>query len=219
MSDEPDNPPRRRFLTGLLVLPFAGCDSSGRSTEPQQATTRTLADLGKTEGARFLDNHGNEVKIEALAQSLQGKPSTLSFMFAACSDICPTTALALTKLSKEEPSLKHVVVSVNPFGDYFAGTLKLQLAAQGLTTGVGGNTIVLYPTKSQEKPPYCFTKKEDVALDIQKKFGLTVNSGRPSGHSGAVTLFGRNGNLIAQADDNNRIVETLAPELAAIKQR
>lgn len=210
---------RRDLIAGAAAtagLALTGCRSDDAHA---RATIKTLAEVSRAAGARYVDSNGKPVNVDALVQSLKGQPSTLSFMFAACGDVCPTVGLALNMLSEHAPRLKHVVISVDPAGDFANSTLKDKLEAQGLKTGIGGNTMILYPTADGTTSDIALLNGQPMAQRVQNKLNLIINPNGPEGHSGAVTLFGADGNLRKQVFDVSKIVETLKPEIDASRGR
>lgn len=153
-SEKPSTVTRRHFVTGGLaaLASLTGCDTKfprSKFSGPHE----TLVKLAKS-GLQFVDGEGQPVDFKSLDRSLDGEPSTVSFMFAACPVVCPTTAMTLQKFSKKSPQVQHIVIAINPPDDFLpsesAGDKKTKLAARlesfGLKTqGPDKNTTVIYP--------------------------------------------------------------------------
>lgn len=101
-----------RFSVLLLALFIAAC---GADTPKFRSTDITGADFGKE-----LALTGHDGKPRRLAD-FRGKAVVLSFGFAHCPDICPTTladvAAALKKLGPDAARVQLLFVSVDPERD------------------------------------------------------------------------------------------------------
>lgn len=113
-------------------------------------------------GLVFTDAAGNVIDVNALQRRLNGNPSTVSFLFGQCGDICPLTGIALGHVSQRYPNLHNVVISVQPQFDksslesfLSAGFMRrwddtspveyTGLRTQDEAFGRRANTTVLYP--------------------------------------------------------------------------
>jgi cytochrome oxidase Cu insertion factor (SCO1/SenC/PrrC family) len=159
------------------------------------------------------------VNLSGLKAKLSGSPSTMSFMFAACGDVCPTTASVLHSVSKARPDLRHVIVSLSPIDDFTGKKLESIVNAQGLkTSGAHANTIILYPTSDGSTTPRALMEGNKAGFDVQHKLELWTQGRDVSGHSGVITLFDANGKQLVQAmnnRDSTPMVKTLTQALAA----
>lgn len=215
MSDDRDNKDglgRREFLAGLLAAgasaTLAGCDKSEPppaipDRQIEQATRTDMIDALRASHAQFIDADGNPVNLNALQATLRGNPSTISFIFAGCADVCPVTGTVLETLSQTKPRMKHVIVSVSPLSDFNNRQLANLMEAQGLkVSGPQANTIILYPTSEGNASARSLVGGMGKALDVQHTLELWTNGRDESGHSGVVTLFGASGAQLVQATNN-----------------
>lgn len=226
MSEDRDNKDglgRREFLAGLLAAgasaTLAGCEKSEApppipDKKIEQATRTDMIDALRASRAQFIDADGNPVNLNALQATLSGNPSTISFMFSACGDVCPVTGTVLQTLSQTKPRMKHVIVSVDPLSDFNNRKLANLMEAQGLkVSGPQANTIILYPTSEGNASPRSLVGGAGKALDVQHTLELWTNGRDVSGHSGVVTLFSASGAQLVQAT-NNREAEPMIQQLS-----
>lgn len=154
---------RREFLTGLLAAgasaTLPGCEKSEApppipERKIEHATRTDMIDALRASRAQFIDADGKPVNLNALQATLSGNPSTISFMFSACGDVCPITGTVLQTLSQTKPRMKHVIVSVDPLGDFNNRKLANLMEAQGLkVSGPQANTIILFQHPMEEHRP------------------------------------------------------------------
>lgn len=214
---------RREFLTGLLAAgasaTLPGCEKSEApppipERKIEHATRTDMIDALRASRAQFIDADGKPVNLNALQATLSGNPSTISFMFSACGDVCPITGTVLQTLSQTKPRMKHVIVSVDPLGDFNNRKLANLMEAQGLkVSGPQANTIILFPTSDGRTSPDSLVGGFGKALDVQHTLELWTNGRDVSGHSGVVTLFSASGAQLVQAT-NNREAEPMIQQLS-----
>lgn len=178
--------------------------------QPPTPINHSLGELAKGD-IRYVDHNGNPVNIGALQSKIGQNYSTLSFRFAACGDVCPITALELSKVSKKYPSIKHVMISTDPAQDFKNGTLKKIIEAQGLVVdGPLSNTMILFPTTDGKEPTLA---NSAYSPQIQENFELILKSKNLTDHSGAVILFNPQGKAVAAEARSTEIAKTLSTYL------
>ena len=106
------------------------------------------------------------------------------------------------------------MISVDPINDFNGHNLDNVLSAQGLRTrGRDANTIILYP--SSDGTANDLALLDSNAASIEHGFNLATKGIKPEGHSGAVTLFDPQGNLVAQSVDGaaniSKLLDYLPP--------
>lgn len=205
MAIDPRAFSRRDILAGLSATALAGCGKSQPKpvvyddSPMPAAALKTLRDLGNQKQVQFIDSDGNPVNLAGLQSQIGQRYTTLSFMFAACGDTCPITASALSTVSADHPGLRHVVVSVDPLGDFTNKHLHDLLQAQGLNVdGPNRNTFILYPTVDGTGKEVSLLEGKLRSADLQHEFELMTHGNDPTKHNATVTLFGPRGDMLAQ---------------------
>lgn len=214
---------RREFLAGAAgatALAVSGCgpqDQAQDNAPMRNAALKTLRDLGNVRDITFVDSEGNPVNLAGLQSQIGNNHSTLSFMFAACGDTCPITGAALSAVSRNHPNLKHVIVSVDPAGDFKNKRLHDLMALQGLkTSGPDRNTFILYPTVNGKTDDRSLFDGGRNAYQIQNAFELVTHGKEREYHNATVTLFDPRGKMVAQVlEGPQTIVQTLEASLGA----
>ncbi len=150
-------------------------------------------------GTRFLDPTGNVVNLSDIQKRLNGKKSTISFMFASCPVVCPTTASALKTISDNDSTQMHIVIAVDGADDFhgriengkkISPTLAQKLKYQGLDSN---NTLVLLPLGSGQTLDEQLEAGESKAEEIQNNLKLVCGAGDRTAHSPEVISFHANG--------------------------
>lgn len=229
MPTDPQNMSRRQFLAAgaaAATVAVTGCDT--QTDEPRQPPHRTdapmpnaalknLRDLGNEHNLHFIDSEGKPVSLAGIQASLGNRWSTMSFMFAACGDTCPITGAALATVSHDHPELRHIIISVDPLGDFSNGHLKNLMRAQGLETeGPNRNTFILYPTADGTTNDVALLNGGSTARTVQNELELLTHGNDAQGHNATVTLFDGSGRVRAQVlEGPQTIVETLEANLPA----
>lgn len=143
----------------------------------------------------FLDHEGNPVDLEALQKGpLRGHYTTLSFMFSSCGTTCGPMAQSLKEITRRNPDVKHLVISVDPFGDRRNDAMFKQLEAGGLTlSGPNANTIILYPSARKDMSGLLDGLR--LTNPLQHSLGLITGS-NPQEHSSGERLYDYSGKQI-----------------------
>lgn len=230
-TDQPESLSRRHFLAGAAAaatLAVTGCDNPAPQApqQPPHGTTapmpnaalKNLRDLGNRHHLHFVDSNGQPVNLSGLQASIGNRWSTMSFMFAACGDTCPITGAALANVSRNHPELRHIIISVDPMGDFRNGHLKNLMRLQGLETeGPNRNTFILYPSSDGTASDIALLNGGPTARTLQNELELLTHGDEAQGHNATVTLFDGTGQVRAQVlEGPQTIVQTLE---AALPQR
>ena len=225
-EDQP-NLNRRALITGgaaAIALAVTGCNSSEQaSAQPHRtdapmpnAALKNLRDLGNRHNLHFVDSDGKRVSLNGLQSSIGNRWSTMSFMFAACGDTCPTTGAALASVSRDHPELRHIIISVQPADDFNNGTMRNIMNAQGLVTeGPNRNTFILYPSADGTAENLALREGTWGALELQHELQLMTHGNTAQNHNAAITLFDEKGSVRTQVLEGQRddIVRVLGQSL------
>ena len=243
---------RRKFLETLLIAGggiaaggsiLPSCNNAPQETSEQKLVRERAAlrameptydayvgphmalktlETATSKGTTLVDVEGNPVNLAALTERMKGRPSTISFMFAACPSVCPRTTQALKAMSEKNDSSLHVVISVMPKDDFYGRSytngshsmsLPETLNKRGLRTGPGGNTIVLFPVGKGN------TLEERLqhgdGWEFQHQLELITRGKAPEGHSAAVTLYEPSGRYrdYYVGDTVDELVDNLLPNV------
>ncbi len=204
--------PMKKILVGggLVATTLFGAPSCNNISQSGSQTTRSsnqdnsalshegLKILAES-GIRFIDPEGNIVDLPDIQKRLNGKKSTISFMFASCPVVCPTTASALKIISDNDSSQMHIVIAVDGAEDFrgriengekISPTLAQKLKYQGLDSN---KTLVLLPLGSGQTLDEQLEAGESKAEEIQNNLKLVCGAGDHTAHSPEVISFHANG--------------------------
>lgn len=209
VHDAPKNTSRRSFIAALAGSSFVGaCNQpTGASATPVEFS----APIGSTfkfisqkiVNGRPAIQKGDPVADESIqnfghiANLLNGKPFTLSFITSLCTQpvegrdmLCDKMSKALAACASSNPQMKHVVIAAWPAADYNGGLWSI-LESRGLTPA---NTIVLFPTSNGRSDGLGQDGK--LVAEIQNSLQLPNNSANnPSSHSGTISYYSGTGKL------------------------
>lgn len=226
-QEETPNLARRTLLAGgaaAVALAITGCNSQQPPQQPPHRTDapmpnaalKNLRDLGNKHNLHFVDSDGNQISLNGLQSSIGNRWSTMSFMFAACGDTCPTTGAALASVSRDHPELRHIIISVDPLGDFNNGNMRNIMKAQGLITeGPNRNAFILYPSSDGTASDTALLNGGQGAVTLQHELQLITHGNTPQKHNAAITLFDGEGSVRAQVLEGQRddIVRVLGQSL------
>jgi cytochrome oxidase Cu insertion factor (SCO1/SenC/PrrC family) len=169
------------------------------STQVDSAITHEGLKVLAESGTKFLDPAGNVVNLSDIQKRLNGKKSTISFMFASCPVVCPTTASALKTISDNDSTQMHIVIAVDGADDFHGSiengekispTLAQKLKYQGLDSN---KTLVLLPLGLGKNLDEQLEAGEAKAEEIQNKLKLVCGAGDHTAHSPEVISYHANG--------------------------
>lgn len=217
--------------TAALAGTIIGCNNPSTAPVNESASTEqnvahnfaheAIDKLAKS-GVHFVDAEGNNVNLKTLQDTLLiDKPSTVSFMFAICPIVCPTTASTLRNVTQSGkiPGIKHVVISVDPANDFYgyqdnAKNLPSKLAQKGLTPP---NTLVLYPVagqvndnKSNLRELLEESANQSLPSKVQGAFETLFHGKEVEQHTPSVMLFDNTGKKITQVTAIGNNIEEAA---------
>lgn len=225
MSSDQKTMNRRTFLgagSAAAAFTLAGCGEPSTQEPPHRtdapmpnAALKNLRDLGNTHNLHFIDSDGNPISLNGLQSSIGNRWSTMSFMFAACGDTCPITGAALGSVSRDHPELRHIIISVDPHGDFPNHRLRDLMKLQGLNVdGPNRNTFILYPTSDGTANSNALWDGGQTARIVQNELELMTHGNEAQGHNATVTLFDPQGQVRAQVlEGPGTIVQTLEQNL------
>lgn len=193
----------KKLVTGALLLGTLGCNNPKQQNANDNAQTEVPArhfkhaalDMLSHHHFRLMEQDGTDVSLPALEQWMGSNYSTVSFMFNGCSTTCPRVTHELVDLSKRDPRVKHLVISVNPIND--KNGLKAFLEANGLTEA---NTRVLFPIGPQEEYMQKMSNGMEVAAQIQQQMGLLTSGSNYAMHNPVVTVYTPQGTKLMESD-------------------
>ncbi len=211
----------KRIMAGVLatsLLVGAGCkdgnttqtnNQEGNNTMQNNSTDQNLFDI--LSGYDFVGQDGQPVNKTALAASLRGNHTTLTFGFAKCENYCPMINRVVAELGKNNRELTSIVIAANTEQDGADQTSRDQFMERLRGDGVSHKVVILYPTKEGKLD-------NSVSPHIAMQAGAISNPERPLDHSAKVILFAPGGKKLKEKSGlrpAKEFVEEWVPEMSA----
>ncbi len=211
----------KNFIVGsALALGTIGCSGEKKESTKQEQPQQTHVEqhtvdpenthvgiLAKS-GVHFTNANGDSINPAALAAKLNGKYTSISFMFATCPLVCPTTIRALTGVAEQNPDLSNVVFAVNPPDDALVqenGKTKLENRIEEIsggtlrTSGPNANVMVIYPVGKGATREEQLQAGRAASIKTQDEFNsLFRGNDEIEGHSATIMYFDPSGQKITQ---------------------
>jgi cytochrome oxidase Cu insertion factor (SCO1/SenC/PrrC family) len=162
-ANAPENSERRKFLqTGVVTagLVAAGEAKSWGFSSFLNASKKNAIEVLNQYNLKVFDGKDEQVKNikssgKSLKEILGGNDFTVYFGYHSCETVCDSARLYLGGISKKNPNIKHLVISVNPSTDKTKEDYKGFLEEMSYQGANRKNTILLYPSNREEAFQIC----------------------------------------------------------------